>query len=878
MNKLATLFPSDPARSYIAPLFWQHGESNDVLREEIRRMHAAGIDAFILESRPFPDFLGPRWWATLDIILAEAKECGMKMWVFDDKGYPTGFANGAIKDHFPHMRKQFLRYHFIEAAGPRSGASFLLKNWFSGDETLMAVVAVRRADNESRLDGETLVDVTAQVHDGVLYWDVPEGFWRVYLFIRTTSGGEDWTKDYLDPINPDAVRVLLDTVYEPHFQHYGADFGRTFAGFFSDEPRFGNAATYEARLGYFPGMVLPFSPLLKQRLDAAWGADFARVLPALWYDAGAVSAKARFTYMNEVSRMYGKCFSQQIGDWCRAHKVQYIGHIVEDNGAHARLGYGPGHFFRALQGQDVSGLDVVYQIWPDYRDGHLYTAFGYLDATFFYWGIAKLASSAAHLDPSKRGVTMCELFGAYGWQFGLKMMKWLTDHLCVRGINMLVPHAFSPKDFPDPDCPPHFYARGHNPQWRCFNVWSQYATRLVRLLSGGRHIASAAVLYHAEAEWAGAYEPFERVVATLAKQQVDCDVLAIDTLINPALARLADGRLWINGESFPAIIVPYAEFLPAAALQRLAAAAAGGVHVVFISDFPKAAVDDTATGAQALTALRNNPQVTLCTHANLVKTLRKWGLNEVKTTTAQPDLGVYHYQRNGHDLFFITNASIRHAVETKVLLRGQTQAPAGYEAMHDRILRMPHKITKDGVRLNLHLEPFGAILLVFPGGELLMEVAKAKAPAKVSGLHRLELTGPWRVATATAEEYPAFKSAPAVTGLGNTAQPNVLPKFSGTLRYETAFDLQAAPPAKTQAWLDLGELYEIVEVRLNDKEFGACICPPYRFEITGCLKPGRNEIRIDVTNTLAKALGDNAYDRAMPQDPSGLFGPVQVEF
>jgi len=213
-----------------------------------------------------------------------------------------------------------------------------------------------------------------------------------------------------------------------------------------------------------------------------------------------------------------------------------------------------------------------------------------------------------------------------------------------------------------------------------------------------------------------------------------------------------------------------------------------------------------------------------------------------------------------------------------VWLRGQTQAPAGYDAMHDRLLRMPHKITKDGVRVNLRLDPFGAILLVFPGCELLTEAVQLKAPVKVSGLHRLELTGPWRIAMATAEEYPAFRSAPAVTGLGNAAQPDVFPKFSGTLRYETAFDLQAAPPAKTPAWLDLGELYEIVEVRLNDKAFDACICPPYRFEITGCLKPGRNEIRIDVTNTLAKALGDNAFDRAMPQEPSGLFGPVQVEF
>ena len=42
---------------------------------------------------------------------------------------------------------------------------------------------------------------------------------------------------------------------------------------------------------------------------------------------------------------------------------------------------------------------------------------------------------------------MCEAFGAYGWNEGLKMMKWIADHLLVRGINYLVPHAFDPKKF-----------------------------------------------------------------------------------------------------------------------------------------------------------------------------------------------------------------------------------------------------------------------------------------------------------------------------------------------------------------------------------------------------------------------------------------------
>ena len=64
---------------------------------------------------------------------------------------------------------------------------------------------------------------------------------------------------------------------------------------------------------------------------------------------------------------------------------------------------------------------------------------------------------------------------------------------------MLVPHAFSPK-YPDPDCPPHFYAKGKNPQWRYFRRWADYANRVCTLLRDGTHRATAAVLYHAEAE------------------------------------------------------------------------------------------------------------------------------------------------------------------------------------------------------------------------------------------------------------------------------------------------------------------------------------------------------------------------------------------
>ncbi|MCD8353681.1 MAG: hypothetical protein LUC47_05155 [Clostridiales bacterium] len=43
--------------------------------------------------------------------------------------------------------------------------------------------------------------------------------------------------------------------------------------------------------------------------------------------------------MDTVTRLCNENFTKVLGDWCRAHGVWYLGHTIEDNGAHARLGY-----------------------------------------------------------------------------------------------------------------------------------------------------------------------------------------------------------------------------------------------------------------------------------------------------------------------------------------------------------------------------------------------------------------------------------------------------------------------------------------------------------------------------------------------------------
>jgi hypothetical protein len=95
----------------------------------------------------------------------------------------------------------------------------------------------------------------------VLYWDVPEGNWRVFVFISTRRGGEEHTRDYLNPLEPEPVKAYLDHGLRGALPPLRAVFGNTIAGFFTDEPRFGSMASYTAPLGT-KRMVLPYSNTL----------------------------------------------------------------------------------------------------------------------------------------------------------------------------------------------------------------------------------------------------------------------------------------------------------------------------------------------------------------------------------------------------------------------------------------------------------------------------------------------------------------------------------------------------------------------------------------------------------------------------------------
>jgi hypothetical protein len=248
--------------NYILPFFWQHGEEESVLREYMGAIHSCGIGAVCVEARPHPDFAGPKWWNDMDIIMDEARRRGMRVWLLDDAHFPTGFANGALENADPKLCKQYLSVNSTDVCGPMPQAEVnvagMAKTFtfnFGAAQTVYIVscsgdvppISVRlmmmrcyafiasKLVEGSAVD-DTLLDLTSLVVDGVLEWDVPDGMWRVFVIYKTRNGGG--RSDYINIIDKDSCRVQIDAVYEPHYERYKEDFGKTFAGFFSDEPLF----------------------------------------------------------------------------------------------------------------------------------------------------------------------------------------------------------------------------------------------------------------------------------------------------------------------------------------------------------------------------------------------------------------------------------------------------------------------------------------------------------------------------------------------------------------------------------------------------------------------------------------------------------------
>ncbi len=882
MDDLKAVLENRTANHFM-PFLWYAGEPPEMLCRALESIRASGIRSVTIEDRGGDWFNTERWWSLLERLFAKAEELGMEVWLLDDSHVPTGCANNTLKQpENARFRQKNLRASAVDVVGPQYGALYLPP--MSEGETLLEAVAYRR-DEET---GACLPGPVALggAQDGLLPIAFDEGLWRVFFIINAAPERQGFWSRYISMLSKESCRHLIDEIYEKMYARCGRHFGKTFKGFFTDEPGFGNCnGDYDEhfkhnRLGNLKQLVAWWDDM-PSRLATELGVSCEEVvanLPALWNDVQGASERYQLAYMNIITRLWRENFTQQIGTWCRAHGVQYIGHYLEDETAHLYMGFGCGHLLRTMDGQDMAGIDfVLNQMVPGIpRVSHVREddERGRANAAFYQYTLGRLGSSLAAHNPRMQGRLMAEVMGGYGWTAGLATMRAIFNHCLANGVNYFVPHAFSmvvpscfqqgvarsdldfsslPPDYCTTFLPPSFDGAGFNPQYRAFASLVAHVQRTADLLCGGTHVPDVAVFYNAECAWldADAQDMTEPAMA-LTRANLDFDFLSLDMLQN---AEVRDGRLWESGVSFSCLVLPGASAMPSALLDVLTRFAEAGLPILMTDRRPRR----TEKGADARLA---DSRFRVVSTVDLPACVKGVCPPHLKMAPA-PDLRFYCLRMpGGRERVVFLNEGL-HTIET-VVAKPVAGAALIYDPWTNMLFRLEE--TADGVRLKLRPQQ---LLVLFFG----METTDAP---------------PFRYELPVLQEV-MLEYTLTVQEAGETEGHLVGKGTAEALQRELRKATRACAEYRYEAELDCDREWEVLEVPatgdcttliVNGETVGTDFGTPCLFDVKGRLHVGRNHITLVTADNPSYAdrfpVDKGAWGLKLPLQPHGLVRSIRL--
>lgn len=510
----------DPPREFsVMPFwFWNDDLRDDEIRRQIADFEAHGVYGFVIHPRiGLPEDIGwlsPRMIHAMHVAMDEAVRRKMYVVLYDEGMYPSGSSAGQVVARNPqHAARGLAKIDLKPGQTPR-----LEPGW-----KLVAVV--------DRPDGRR-VAVVERPSGGVI-----RGLH--YRGEGTPTMKED-APPAADILNPDAVASFIDLVYERYAREFGAQFGKSILGIFTDEP---------SPMGRGPARgLVPGSLDTLKRVNQILGYDFTPHLADLWYADRPDSEQRRRAYHRAIHTCFEHNYYRQLSAWCARHGVALMGHP----GASADLG-----MERYFQ---IPGQDLVWRMvepGPKALEG--------LDST-----AAKCASSAMENLGRRRNSN--ELYGAYGHTLTFDEMEWLAHWCFVRGHNLLYPHAFyysvrGPRfDERPPDVGPNAA------WWGRYRPYADRCRRLSWINTDSQHVCPVAIL--GDSAWLPT-----AAAKVCYEHQRDFNYLELRHLWEDARTN-ADG-VRLAAMHYRAVILDGLDDLPPKALPALETLAAAGRLVVW---------------------------------------------------------------------------------------------------------------------------------------------------------------------------------------------------------------------------------------------------------------------------------------------------------
>jgi hypothetical protein len=863
--------PPESARPWVYWWWLDGGVSRDGITRDLEAMKQQGIAGALLfdagEGGPRapkgPRFMSPAWCDLFRFAVAEAHRVGITLSINLCSGWNAG---GPWVQ--PRDAAQKVVHSQVTVRGPVQVVQGLpqpptVGNYYRD----IAVLAYRfdgaGADRPLRLAPGSWMDLSARVvPNGRLAWKVPDGSWLVIRLGTTLVQGQTkFTSPgcaglEIDPMSAAAMDRHFDATAEILLAAAGSLGGKTLTHTHIDSWEIAEQPTW--------------TPDLAGEFRRRNGYDRLPYLPALvgkTVENKAVTERFLWDYRRLVADLVADNYYGRLAARSRQHGL----------GIHPESG-GP---FVGWHDElaNLGRSDVpMGEFW--------YPAGAHADFSL------KQAACAAHTYGKR--ICQAEAFTDMGpnWEESPRLLKLCGDRAFCQGLNRNV-LCFYVHQVDDAARPGYQWEMAgthfdrHVTWWRQSSAWLTYLARCQFLLQQGLPVADFCYYYGQDVP---ASVPYRDKLSPAMPAGYDYDVCNTEVLCSRMSVR--NGKLVLpDGVSYEALVLPDRHTMTPQVLDTVKTLTTSGATVLgprpdrspSLQNYPQCD-DDVRRRANALWGAGK-----VIAGRTIEQILRAKSLT-ADFKSSSTSLSYVHRRSAAEEIYFVSNQSDQ-PVNAECTFRATGRQPELWDPVRGEI-EEAHAFRQHDRRttLPLALAPCGSIFVLFRK-PCSVEWSEGRNFPALDTL--LEIKGPWALSFDPKWGGPEAVVFDQLVDWTKRSDEGIK-YYSGTARYRTRFDLDNVD---RRLWLDLGEVRDVAEVRLNGTSFGVVWTQPFRVKLNGIVRKGENDLEVLVTNLWPNRLiGDARLPRAQrftrtnvekfdhpPKEggehqllTSGLLGPVTI--
>ena len=676
INDFASLkaeFKAPSAEYTTAPFFvWNYKITKEEIDKFLQDFKNQGSSQVFVHPRPglVTEYLSDEWFELFKYTVDKGWELGMKVWIYDENSYPSGFAGGHVPDQMPESYNQ--------------GQGLKMTKTNMLPDTANKYYLCLKEENGA------FINITSSL-------EAEKGKTGKYLlFSKTYLGKSDWYGgfSYVDLLYPGVTQKFLEVTMPGYEKYLGSEFGLTVPGIFTDEPQISS-----------PGGIRWTSDLF-EIFQQKWHYDLRTQLPSLYDEVGDWK-KVRHNYTQTLLQLFIDRWAKPYSEYCEAKGLKFTGHYWEHEWPNMRNG---GDNMAMYAWHQMPAIDMLFNQWDDSTSK---AQFGNVRA------VKELASAANQTGRQRK---MSETYGGSGWELTFAEMKRNGDWEYALGVNLMNQHLtyFTLAGARKYDYPPSFDY--HEPWWGNYKYINDHYARLSMALSAGKQINDILVLEPTTSAWlydsyaarnskvAEIGQAFQTFITTLEKNQVEYD-LGSENIIKD-MGSVRDGKFIVGRCSYSTVVIPpMMENLDIETYKVLLRFVSNGGRLVAFS------IPSLVNGApsEGLNEFLSKETDRIIKVQDLNPEIIKSYFSGSKVSFSGLSGGdLYHHRRTLADgqLLFIANSNLTASIKGTLNIKGAVAIEMN--TLSGEIKGYPYVQEGENINLSFDLPPAGSLLIYIP--------------------------------------------------------------------------------------------------------------------------------------------------------------------